>query len=106
MSHLAHSVFYLIVTTSSVYHLIPLPPPTLLKAARVYFMPSLRARMASVYYGKPTNQSTLLHLHLAQLQDSTAGFETSLGVVAPPAYPIRGYVYTNAGWRLHATPPD
>ena len=35
-----------------------------------------------------------------------AGFETSLGVVAPPAYPIRGYVYTNAGWRLHATPPD
>ena len=37
---------------------------------------------------------------------TAAGFETSLGVVAPPAYPIRGYVYTNAGWRLHATPPD
>ena len=35
-----------------------------------------------------------------------AGFETSLGVVAPPAYPIRGYIYTDEGWRLHATPPD
>ena len=35
-----------------------------------------------------------------------AGFKTSLGVVAPPAYPIRGYIYTAEGWRLHATPPD
>ena len=35
-----------------------------------------------------------------------AGFETSLGVIAPPAYPIKGYVYTTEGWKLHATPPD
>ena len=35
-----------------------------------------------------------------------AGFQTSLGVVAPPASPIRGYIYTDEGWRLHATPPD
>ena len=35
-----------------------------------------------------------------------AGFKTNLGVVAPPAYPIRGYIYTAEGWRSHATPPD
>ena len=35
-----------------------------------------------------------------------AGLETILGVVAPPAYPVRGYVYTAEGWKLHATTPD
>ena len=35
---------------------------------------------------------------------TTAGFETNLGTVAPPKYPIDGYIYTQQGWKLHATP--
>ena len=35
---------------------------------------------------------------------TAAGFETNLGVVAPPVSPIRGYIYTVEGWKLHATP--
>jgi len=35
---------------------------------------------------------------------TAAGFETNLGTVAPPEYPIDGYIYTQRGWILHATP--
>ena len=35
---------------------------------------------------------------------TAAGFETNLGVVAPPVSPIGGYIYTEKGWKLHATP--
>ena len=35
---------------------------------------------------------------------TAAGFETSLGIVAPPTSPVGGYVYTEKGWILHATP--
>ena len=35
---------------------------------------------------------------------TAAGFETNLGVVAPPVSPIGGYIYTEEGWKLHATP--
>ena len=33
-----------------------------------------------------------------------AGFETNLGIVAPPTSPVGGYVCTERGWILHATP--
>ena len=35
---------------------------------------------------------------------TAAGFETNLGVVAPPTSPVGGYVYPQRGWILYATP--
>ncbi len=61
---------------------------------------------------KSEDGKTLLHKtyqsvgNYSSLFGRAAGFETSLGVVAPPAFPIRGYIYATEGWRLHATPPD
>ena len=40
----------------------------------------------------------------ASLFGTAAGFHTNLGVVAPPTSPIGGYIYTESGWNLYATP--
>jgi len=52
----------------------------------------------------------LLNQHFRPLRESpspfgtAAGFHTNLGVVAPPTSPIGGFIYTESGWKLHATP--
>ena len=36
---------------------------------------------------------------------TAAGFETTLGIVAPPTSPVSGYIYTEDGWKIYATIP-
>ena len=36
---------------------------------------------------------------------TAAAFETNHGIVAPPTYPVNGYIYTEDGWKLYVTIP-
>ena len=88
-------------------HIICLPPHSSTTTYSSERSSSLLHAITKSEDGKCVLRKTYQPVHITKSPFGTAaGFETSLGVVAPPAYPIRGYVYTAAGWRLHATPPD
>ena len=82
------------VTPQSAYHLKPLP---------------LLTHMFNAITRNEEGR-ILLNKSYKRLEFSTspfgfaAGFETNLGIVAPPTSPVGGYVYTERGWILHATP--
>ena len=86
-------------------HTICLPP----EASTTSTYPSDSSGNLSVIT-KNEEGRILLNQHYRPLRESAslfgtaAGFHTNLGVVAPPTSPIGGYIYTESGWKLYATP--
>ena len=50
------------------------------------------------------NKAYRLNTHTTSPFGTAPGFETNLGIVAPPQHPIDGYIYTQQGWKIYATP--